>query len=193
MKRKPIRSVGFREFLEKVIGIESANISLHNMKRFRIQNILDSLGLVGHGILQKKRNISRRNLLELRFGLNYQVHTIKEIAEGYRLSSTAIARQIEKSIELLKSPVMLRQLKEAASGVKQSDSSEKKPLSETRVDDRHILSTRTANCLKNARIVTIADLAGKGVWEMHRVKNCGAKTLRELNGILADYGLKFKK
>jgi len=53
------------------------------------------------------------------------------------------------------------------------------------------LSVRSANCLKEAKIRTIADLVARDEPEMLKFKNFGRKSLTELNEVLADHGLGF--
>jgi len=53
------------------------------------------------------------------------------------------------------------------------------------------LSVRSANCLKEAKIRTIADLVSKDESEMLKFKNFGRKSLYELNAILQEHKLKF--
>ncbi len=53
------------------------------------------------------------------------------------------------------------------------------------------LSVRSANCLKEAKIRTIADLVSKEESEMLKFKNFGRKSLNELNEILHDHDLHF--
>lgn len=53
------------------------------------------------------------------------------------------------------------------------------------------LSVRSANCLKEARIRTIADLVYREESEMLKFKNFGRKSLNELNAILAEHNLSF--
>ncbi|MDP8228853.1 MAG: DNA-directed RNA polymerase subunit alpha [Candidatus Electryoneaceae bacterium] len=58
------------------------------------------------------------------------------------------------------------------------------------VDDLDV-SVRAANCLKEAKIRTIADLVSKDETEMLSFKNFGRKSLDELNRILNEHGLHF--
>jgi DNA-directed RNA polymerase subunit alpha len=51
------------------------------------------------------------------------------------------------------------------------------------------LSVRSANCLKNANITLIGELAQKTEAEMLKTKNFGRKSLNEIKGILEDMGL----
>jgi DNA-directed RNA polymerase subunit alpha len=51
------------------------------------------------------------------------------------------------------------------------------------------LSVRSANCLKNAEIYFIGDLAQKTDQEMLKTKNFGRKSLNEIKTLLADMGL----
>jgi len=51
------------------------------------------------------------------------------------------------------------------------------------------LSVRSANCLQNANIRTIADLIQKTEMEMLRTKNFGRKSLKEIKEILGEMGL----
>ena len=53
------------------------------------------------------------------------------------------------------------------------------------------LSVRSANCLKEAKIRTIADLVSKDEMEMLKFKNFGRKSLNELNDILKNHELDF--
>ncbi len=53
------------------------------------------------------------------------------------------------------------------------------------------LSVRSANCLKNANIKTIADLVQKSEGEMLKTKNFGRKSLNEIKEILTEMGLSF--
>jgi DNA-directed RNA polymerase subunit alpha len=53
------------------------------------------------------------------------------------------------------------------------------------------LSVRSSNCLKEAKIKTIADLVRKDEQEMLKFKNFGRKSLQELNEILQTKGLEF--
>ncbi len=53
------------------------------------------------------------------------------------------------------------------------------------------LSVRSANCLKNANIKTIADLVQKSEGEMLKTKNFGRKSLNEIKEILTEMGLAF--
>ncbi len=53
------------------------------------------------------------------------------------------------------------------------------------------LSVRSANCLKEAKIRTIADLVGRDEAEMLKFKNFGRKSLSELTEILKEHGLEF--
>jgi len=58
------------------------------------------------------------------------------------------------------------------------------------VDDLE-LSVRSANCLKEAKIRTIADLVSREESEMLKFKNFGRKSLNELNDVLTSHGLSF--
>jgi DNA-directed RNA polymerase subunit alpha len=58
------------------------------------------------------------------------------------------------------------------------------------VDDLE-LSVRSANCLKEAKIRTVAELVSRDQTEMLQFKNFGKKSLNELNEILARHGLSF--
>lgn len=53
------------------------------------------------------------------------------------------------------------------------------------------LSVRSANCLKNARIYTIADLVQRSEAEMLDTKNFGRKSLNEIKLLLHSMGLSF--
>lgn len=53
------------------------------------------------------------------------------------------------------------------------------------------LSVRSANCLKEAKIRTIADLVSREETEMLKFKNFGRKSLNELAIILREHGLNF--
>lgn len=53
------------------------------------------------------------------------------------------------------------------------------------------LSVRSANCLKNANIKTIHELACKTEGEMLRTKNFGRKSLNEIKEVLSTMGLDF--
>ncbi len=53
------------------------------------------------------------------------------------------------------------------------------------------LSVRSANCLKEAKIRTIADLVGRDENEMLKFKNFGRKSLTELSQILRNKSLEF--
>ncbi len=53
------------------------------------------------------------------------------------------------------------------------------------------LSVRSANCLKNADIQTIADLVQRTEAEMLKTKNFGRKSLNEIKEILSEMGLGF--
>ncbi|MFZ2192874.1 MAG: DNA-directed RNA polymerase subunit alpha C-terminal domain-containing protein [Candidatus Moraniibacteriota bacterium] len=63
----------------------------------------------------------------------------------------------------------------------------------TPVIEHCILSVRTMNCLKNAKIKTISELAEKSEHEMLRVTNLGKICLLELKKVLAENGLEFRK
>ena len=49
------------------------------------------------------------------------------------------------------------------------------------------LSTRTANCLQNAGIETVAQLADKTENELRKIKNFGPKSINEVRQLLAFY------
>lgn len=51
------------------------------------------------------------------------------------------------------------------------------------------LSVRSANCLKNAEIHFIGDLAQKTDQEMLKTKNFGRKSLNEIKSLLSEMGL----
>lgn len=53
------------------------------------------------------------------------------------------------------------------------------------------LSVRSANCLKNAKIFTIADLVQKSETDMLETKNFGRKSLNEIKALLIGMGLSF--
>jgi DNA-directed RNA polymerase subunit alpha len=53
------------------------------------------------------------------------------------------------------------------------------------------LSVRSANCLKEAKIRSIADLVSRDEAEMLKFKNFGRKSLTELTEILKEHGLEF--
>jgi DNA-directed RNA polymerase subunit alpha len=53
------------------------------------------------------------------------------------------------------------------------------------------LSVRSYNCLKNARIRSIADLVQRSESEMLRTRNFGRKSLNEIRDILNGMGLSF--
>ena len=51
------------------------------------------------------------------------------------------------------------------------------------------LSVRSANCLKNAEIYFIGDLAQRSDQEMLKTKNFGRKSLNEIKTLLSEMGL----
>jgi len=53
------------------------------------------------------------------------------------------------------------------------------------------LSVRSSNCLKEAKIRTIAELVGRDETEMLKFKNFGRKSLQELSDILREKGLEW--
>jgi len=53
------------------------------------------------------------------------------------------------------------------------------------------MSVRSYNCLKNASIETLYDLAGASEAELLRIKNAGNQCLAELRRVLAEHGLAF--
>ncbi len=53
------------------------------------------------------------------------------------------------------------------------------------------LSVRSSNCLRAAKVRTIADLVQKGEQEMLKQRNFGRKSLKEIEDILGDMGLHF--
>jgi len=53
------------------------------------------------------------------------------------------------------------------------------------------LSVRSANCLKNANILTLRDLVARTEREMLETKNFGKKSLVEVQSILDELGLHF--
>jgi len=53
------------------------------------------------------------------------------------------------------------------------------------------LSVRSSNCLKEAKIRTVAELVGKDEAEMLKFKNFGRKSLQELSEILTEKGLQW--
>ena len=62
------------------------------------------------------------------------------------------------------------------------------PYLDTPVEDLE-LSVRSANCLKNAEIHFIGDLAQKTDQEMLKTKNFGRKSLNEIKALLSEMGL----
>lgn len=53
------------------------------------------------------------------------------------------------------------------------------------------LSVRSENCLRGAEIKTFGELVAKSEAEMLRYRNFGKKSLRELQDVMAEYGLRF--
>jgi DNA-directed RNA polymerase subunit alpha len=53
------------------------------------------------------------------------------------------------------------------------------------------LTVRSFNCLKNAQIHTLGELVHKTEAELLRSRNFGRKSLNELRGALAEFGLHF--
>jgi DNA-directed RNA polymerase subunit alpha len=53
------------------------------------------------------------------------------------------------------------------------------------------LSVRSSNCLRAAKVRTIGDLVQKSEQEMLRQRNFGRKSLKEIEDILSDMGLRF--
>ena len=64
------------------------------------------------------------------------------------------------------------------------------PCSGRRIDDLD-LSVRSANCLRNANINTVADLVARSEKEMLETKNFGRKSLEEIQEVLDRMGLSF--
>lgn len=54
------------------------------------------------------------------------------------------------------------------------------------------LSCRSANCLKNAEITTLEELAERSEREMLSIPNFGRKSLNELKDLLADHDMSFR-
>lgn len=52
------------------------------------------------------------------------------------------------------------------------------------------LSVRTFNCLKNDGIHTIGAVRAKTVADLRRIPNLGRRSLDEITGLLADYGIR---
>lgn len=59
----------------------------------------------------------------------------------------------------------------------------------TRSTDELELSVRSTNCMKNGNIQTIGELIQKSEADLLKVKNFGRKSLKEINVVLAEFGL----
>lgn len=66
------------------------------------------------------------------------------------------------------------------------------PMRIKHVDDLGELSVRTRNCLISENVQQVDDLLNATKWDLLRVPNFGKKSLRELEGLLAQHGLKLK-
>jgi len=96
--------------------------------------------------------------------------------------SNILQRHLEVFVNYSEFPEEEEEVEEAA-GKEEIYEVLKKPISELE------LSVRSANCLKEARIKTIADLVQKTETQMLKYRNFGKKSLGEISGILKGMGL----
>jgi len=54
-------------------------------------------------------------------------------------------------------------------------------------------SVRVDHCLQNVGLKTVGDLLERSVWELGRIPNMGARSIREIEIFLLDYGLNLRK
>jgi hypothetical protein len=126
----------------------------------------------------------RRQVIVRRFGLDGKApETFAQIARNLSLSRSYVAEVSNRALREL-----VRQLRwippSRLAGKNAMD------LRSISIDDL-ALSVRSYNCLKNASIETLYDLAGASEAELLKIKNFGVQCLAELRRVLAKHGLAF--
>ena len=109
------------------------------------------------------------------------------VIEPYQALSMA-ARILNEHLEMF---IDLSEIAKTMSIMSQKELSMKDKLLETPIEELEF-SVRSYNCLKRARIHTVADIVSKTEQDMIKVRNLGKKSLEEVMNKIADLGLEFK-
>lgn len=183
---------GYAFFLAEITGIPRENIkALSESDKDIVKRILDSLGFVGDNNKKRTNKISRREVVELRFGLDCKAHNLREIAMIYSVTPSAVRVHIAGSVRRLRNPLRLKKLENIAIKSRELESESFDNSQLVVIEDNYELSVRVVNILRNCNIITIADLTKKTESELLKMKNFGRKGLAELGDVLEAHGLRF--
>lgn len=166
---------------EDVLPLRPSDIAL-------IDEAVDSLNKI-----KSRRPLG--DIIRCRFGLGKEKLSCGKIGEIYGVTRDRICQNEAYAIRRLQHPArnriffhLLRSYLEER--IEFLEKETEKPILEKSIYDFE-LSVRAYNCLKNAGIGNIRDLAKKTKQEILRKKNFGKKTLKELEEILGSLGLGF--
>jgi hypothetical protein len=126
----------------------------------------------------------RRQVIVRRFGLDGKApETFAQIARNLSLSRGYVAQVSTRALREL-----VRQLRWIPpSRLAGANAIDLRSISVNDLD----LSVRSYNCLKNASIETLYDIAGVSEAELLKLRNFGVQCLAELRRVLAEHGLAF--
>jgi len=173
-------------------NVKDLNLSVRSMNCLYRENINYIIDLVRMGELDLLRipNFGRRSLTEikekltqisLRLGMQIQGSPSKDIDEAIKSLARSVEEQVPQS--LAEKDYRGRLYSEP---IKVTQETFVKLL--RRVDELD-LSVRSANCLRDLKVIYLGDLVHKKEYELFRTRNFGRRSLSELKEKLEEMGL----
>lgn len=179
-----LKDENIRQVVKDILSTFPRQESLIIENRYLFLNrkqTLEELGNILHVTRERVRQIEQKAIKKLSHSTRQKVireKLSKLIFKDTTIADSALTGKIDKL------QIELNQLKQKLTGSSPQEISNL-PLTEIE------LSVRATNCLKDANIKTIGELANKTESELLSFKNLGKKTLWELREILHSFGLKF--
>jgi len=156
-----------------------------------------------------------RDILNLRF-LTGKQFTLQKIGNQYGFTRERIRQIIKNALRKLQHPARVKLLREKIIKIFLGETGlnslmsheitklelevrklrEKLDVKSTSVQDVQLseieLSTRTTNCMRENKILTLGQLANMSIAQVFAIPNLGRKCFLELKEVLKSYGLNFK-
>ena len=167
------RSRGFKTFYEN-------RDMLNTISLIAIDSNFSPIIQVGYSV--KERKTSKEALTDV---LTLEIATNGSILVGDALAMAAkiLIANVEPILSINE---RIRDIE-----IFRNKAAEKQPRSLAIPIENLDLTVRSYNCLKRAGIQTVQELINMPNEEIEKIRNLGRKSLREINGKLAEYGIKF--
>lgn len=140
-------------------------------------------------------------IVKLKFGFNCKAKTLQEISKQYGVTATAIGDDLRKALRMMRNPKYLKMLLPdydlKIKELKETDTMMDIAVSFNGIMAESIgtlgLSTRAYNALHRAKINTIGELSKFTIYDLMKLRNLGAVSIKEVTDKLKEFNISLKE